>query len=171
MKTSGTSAFTDIATQSSPQCSPERDPLTASSSPRLNEDHARSVTSADAAEDAHGPAAAETDLGRRIQLYRELWESDRKKKNNRLRESKRRIERFEYAAQIRETEQREVRSYLPSTPDRRKQQKAASKARRDAARSEEEREAIRKKDRERKARKREEERIIAELEALDFDLE
>lgn len=45
------------------------------------------------------------------------------------------------------------------------------KARRDAARSEEEREAIRKKDRERKARKREEERLIAELEALDFDLE
>ena len=95
----------------------------------------------------------------------------RRKKNDDVRKSKRRVERFEYAAQIRATESREVRSYLPSTPERRKQQKAASKARRDAVRSEEEREAIRKKDRERTARKREEERLIAEIEAMNLDLE
>ena len=171
MKKSGTSPFTDTGDQSSSQCSLELDPLTALSIPRLNEDRARSAPSADAAETAHCPPAVEADLGRRIQLYLELWEKGRKKKNDRLRASKRRIERFEYAAQIRSAEHREVRSYFPSTPDRRKEQKAASKSRRDSVRSEEEREAIRKKDRERKARKREEERLIAELNDLDLDLD
>jgi hypothetical protein len=125
----------------------------------------------EAAETTKDPVNEAVDLAKRLQLYSELWNLSRKKKNNRFRESKRRVERFEYAGQIRETEDREVRSYLPSTPERRLLQKAASKARRSAALSEEDREEIRKKDRERKATKREHERLIAVLETLDLDFE
>ena len=171
MKTLAHTSVTSLGTLSSGSYSAEHDTLTAPIGPGLGDEQAPPAQPANATEADQGHFDKVADLVQRLRQIRELWEKSRRKQNDRIRESNRRVERFEYAAQIRDTEHREVRSYLPSTPERRQQQKAASKARRDAVRSEEEREAIRKKDRERKARKREEERLIAEIEAMDFDLE
>lgn len=74
--------------------------------------------------------------------------------------------RAEYAAELLEKEGRNVRSYLPSDPERRRLQKAASRARRKVAMTPEELDAHRKSERERKAKARYFAKLEKEVEAI-----
>jgi phage protein D len=107
------------------------------------------------ADPGNGKTALRPSLLEEIEKWRLKDDQFREARRIRQRAPDREADRKAYAERIMQEEGRAVRSYLPSTPERRQLQKAASRARRKAMLTPEEIEEQRRKDRERKAFMRE----------------